>query len=80
MKLTVCSKCSGNENKSCERPDKSINDASLDALSTIKNLRLRSVNKVIIDSININSLPNKFEQLKKLVIKHNGLCYYKNET
>ena len=45
-------------------------DASLDPLSAIKNLRLRNVNKVIIGNININSLPNKFEQLKELVIKH----------
>ena len=48
----------------------SINDASLDPLSEIKNLRLRNVNKVIIGNININSLPNKFEQLNELVIKH----------
>ena len=47
-----------------------MNDASLDPLSAIKNLRLRNVNKVIIGNININSLPNKFEQLKELVIKH----------
>ena len=45
-------------------------DASLDPLSVIKNLRLRNVNKVIIGNININSLPNKFEQLKELAIKH----------
>ena len=47
-----------------------MNNASLDPLSAIKNLRLRNVNKVIIGNININSLPNKFEQLKELVIKH----------
>ena len=47
-----------------------MNDASLDPLSAITNLRLRNVNKVIIGNININSLPNKFEQLKELVIKH----------
>ena len=39
-------------------------------LRKVKNLRLRNVNKVIIGNININSLPNKFEQLKELVIKH----------
>ena len=53
-----------------DKSDGSINDASLDPLSEIKNLRLRNVNKVIIGNININSLPNKFEQLKELVIKH----------
>ena len=39
-------------------------------LSEIKNLRLRNVNKFIIGNINIKSLPNKFEQLKDLVLKH----------
>ena len=29
----------------------------------IKNLRLRIVNKFIIGNLNINSLPNKFDQL-----------------
>ena len=47
-----------------------INDASLDPLSEIKNLRLRNINKVITGNININSLPNKFEQLKEFVKKH----------
>ena len=59
-------------------------DASLDPLSAIKNLRLRNLNKVIIGNININSLPNKFEQLKEqLVIKHTDgrhSCYYRNKT
>ena len=59
-----------NENKLSEKSEKSINDASLDPLSGIKNLRLRKVNKVIIGNININSLPNKFKQLKELVMKH----------
>ena len=58
------------ENKLSDKSDGSINDASLDPLLEIKNLRLRNVNKVIIDNININSLPNKFEQLKELVMKH----------
>ena len=48
-----------------DKSDRSINEASLDPLSEISN-----VNKVIIGNININSLPNKFEQLKELVIKH----------
>ena len=50
--------------------DRSINYASLDSLSENKNLKLRSVNKVINGNININSLPNKFEKLKELVITH----------
>ena len=46
------------------------NDASLDPLSEIKDLRLRNVNKFIISYININSLPNKFDWLKELVMKY----------
>ena len=52
-----------NVNKSCEKSDSSVIDAFLDPLSKIKNLRVRNVNKVIVGNININSLPNKFEQL-----------------
>ena len=71
----TCNKKSGSEsltdeNKLSDRSEQSINDASLDPLSEVKNLRLRNVNKVIIGNININSLPNKFEQLKELVMKH----------
>ena len=46
------------------------NDASLDPLSEIKNLRLGNVNKFIISYININSLPKKFDQLKELFMKY----------
>ena len=53
-----------------DKSDASINEASPDPLSEIKNLRLRKVYKVIIGNININSLLNKFEQLKELVRKH----------
>ena len=58
------------ENKLSDKSDKSINDASLDPLSEIKNLRIKNVNKVIIGNIVINSLLNKFEQLKELVMEH----------
>ena len=58
------------ENKLSDKFDKSINDGFLDPSSEIENLRLRNINKVIIDNININSLPNKFDQLKELVMKH----------
>ena len=58
------------ENKLSDKFDKSINDEFLDPSSEIENLRLRNINKVIIDNININSLPNKFDQLKELVMKH----------
>ena len=46
------------------------NDEFLDPLSTIKNLWLSNVNRVVIDNLNINSLPNKFNQLKELILKH----------
>ena len=46
------------------------NDEFLNLLSTIKNLRLSNVNRVVIGNLNINSLPNKFNQLKELVLKH----------
>ena len=39
----------------------------LDPLSTIKNLRFTDVNRVVISNLNINSIPNKFSQLKELV-------------
>ena len=43
------------------------------SLSKIKNLRLKSVNKVIIVSKDASSLQNKYKQLKELVIKHRSL-------
>ena len=46
------------------------NDEFLNRLSTIKNLRLSNVNRVVIGNLNINSLSNKFNQLKELVLKH----------
>ena len=45
------------------------NGEFLNPLSTIKNLRLRNVNRVVTGNQNINSLPNKFNQLKELVLK-----------
>ena len=53
------------QNNLSGKPDGSINDASLDS-----KLKLRNISKVIIGNININSLANKFEQLKELVMKH----------
>ena len=58
------------ENKLSDKFDKSINDGFLDPSSEIENLRLRNINKVIIDNTNVNSLPNNFDQLKELVMKH----------
>ena len=49
--------------------DKISNDEFLDPLSKIKNLRLSNVIRVVIGNLNINSLPNKFNQLKELALK-----------
>ena len=49
------------------------NDEFLNPLSTIKNLRLSNVNRVVISNLNINSLPNKFNQPKELVLKHEDI-------
>ena len=46
------------------------NDEFLNPLSTIKNIRLSNVNRVVIGNLNIICLPNKFSQLKELVLKH----------
>ena len=40
------------------------------SLTKIKKLRIRNPNKIIIGNLNINSLPNKFEQLKDIVMQH----------
>ena len=42
----------------------------MNPLLKIKNLRLSNVNRVIIDTLNINSLTNKFDQLKEIVLKY----------
>ena len=39
-------------------------------ITEIKNLRLRNVNKAIIGNLNINSLPNKFDQLREIMLKY----------
>ena len=50
--------------------NKSINVTSPDLLFEIKKARIRNPNKIIIGNLNINSLPNKFEQLKDIVMQH----------
>ena len=49
---------------------RSINNASLNSLSELSELRLRNVNRVLIGNLNINSIRNKFEQLKDTVLKY----------
>ena len=46
----------------------SINDVLPHCITEIKNLRLRNINKVIFANLNINSLPNKFDQLREIVL------------
>ena len=48
----------------------SINDVFPHCMTEIKNLRFRNVNKVIIGNLYINSLPNKFDQLREIVLKY----------
>ena len=48
---------------------KSINIAP-NSLSKIKELRFGNANKVIIGNLNINSIRNKFDQLKETVLKY----------
>ena len=50
--------------------DNPVNSPSLNPLLKIKNLRLSNVNRVIIGNLNINSLTNKFDQLKEIVLKY----------
>ena len=42
-----------------------INLAHLNPLYQIRKLRIKNSEKVIIENLNINSLPNKFDQLKE---------------
>ena len=70
-----------NQNKLNDKSGKSINDASLDFLLETKNLRLRILNnKFVISNININSLPNRLEQLKELLMKHIDVFGNRNKT
>ena len=60
----------GNGGINSKFSNKINNDEFLDPLSTIKNLQLSNVNRVVIGNLNINSVPNKFNKLKELALKH----------
>ena len=47
-----------------------INDVFPHCITEIKNLRVRNVNKVIFGNLNINSLPNKFDQLREIELQY----------
>ena len=53
--------------------NKSINVTSPNLLFEIKKLSTRNPNKIIIGTLNINLLPNKFEQLKDIVMQHSDI-------
>ena len=53
--------------------DKSINDISPNLLFKIKKLRIRNPNKIIIGYLNINSFPNKIEQLKRIFMQYTDI-------
>ena len=48
----------------------SNNDAFPQCITEMKNSCLRNVNKVIIGNLNVNSLQNKFDQLREIVLKY----------
>ena len=60
--------------------NKSINVTSPDLLFEIKKARIRNPNKIIIGNLNINSLPNKFEQLKDIVMQHIDILVLTDDT
>ena len=54
------------------KENKPINSSYIqeeNTLGSLPKLRLKNVNKVIIDKININSLPANFDQVKEVIIK-----------
>ena len=55
------------------------NEASLNASDTLKSLRIKNCNKITIGTLNINSISNKFEQLKTIVGKNLDILVI-NET
>ena len=48
----------------------SNNDVFPHCIIEIKKLRFINVNKVIIGNVNINSFPNKFDQLREIMLKY----------
>ena len=50
--------------------DTSTNETWPNLFLEIKKLRIKNPNKIIIGNVTINSLPNKFEQLKGIVMQY----------
>ena len=69
------------ENKECyparsltDRSEKNFINTSPNSLSKIKEIRIGNANKVIIGNLNINSIRNKFKQLKETAKVHRHSC------
>ena len=67
--LEAHKECYSEESLTDQSEKKSIN-AAPNSLRKIKELRIGNANKVIIGNLNINSIINKFEQLKETVLKY----------
>ena len=48
-----------NQNLPCEKSD--------DACHILRDLRVKNTNRIVIGSLNINSIPNKFDALKRII-------------
>ena len=53
-----------------DQSEKKPINTNLNSLNKIKDIRIRNANKVIIGYLIINSIKNKFEQLKETVFKY----------
>ena len=60
-------------NLTYESNSRPINNSPLNSLSELSELKLRNVNRVLIGNLNINSIRNKFDQLKDTVLKYTDI-------
>ena len=67
--LEANKECYSVGNVTDQSENKSINTAP-NPLSKIKELQIGNANKVMIGNLNINSIRNKFEELKETVLKY----------
>ena len=68
-----CLSNAAQENYIDPKENKPVNSSNIqeeNSLDSLRKLRLRNVNKVIIGNININSLPAKFDQVKEVILKN----------
>lgn len=50
--------------------DKAIDEKPSNMLFKPQKLKIRNQNKIVIGNVNIKSLPNRFEQLKDIIIRY----------